>query len=246
MAASTLIALSEWKYYVLSFLPWLQTVCLAVFIVAALLHWQRTRHWCLLALATGTLLMALGTIAGQLAWMYPDGKLASGAVKGNASLVTISMWLSTSSMVVAAAGGIGAIHWAIKLRRPLEARIVDPTFGELRRIANSEWTGEVVFTPTQQCVVVSIDAAAAGPTDGQRSLFRRIEQKYDELLPAISRSLADYVKQDWHFELCDIEIPADPQSDKWTCQFEKTGEEDFMGYFVDIVEWKVAGVTGID
>ena len=36
MAASTLIALSEWKYYVLSFLPWLQTVCLAVFIVAAL------------------------------------------------------------------------------------------------------------------------------------------------------------------------------------------------------------------
>ena len=39
--------------------------------------------------------MALGAIAGQLAWMYPDGKLASGAVKGNASLVTISMWLST-------------------------------------------------------------------------------------------------------------------------------------------------------
>jgi len=246
MAAPTLIALSEWTHYVVRFLPWLQPVCLAIFIAAALLHWQRTRHWCLLALATGSLLVALGAIAGQMAWMYPDGQLASGAVKGNASLLTIAMWLSTCSMVVAAVGGIGAIHWAIKLRRPPEARIVDPTFGQLRRIANSEWTGEVMFSPTQRCVAVSIDASADGPTDEQRSLFKRIEQKYDELLPEISRSLAAYVEHDWHFELCDIEIPADPQSDKWTCQYEKTGEENRMGYFVDVADWKVVGVTGVD
>ena len=130
-------------------------------------------------------------------------------------------------------------------QRP-EARILDPTFGPLRRSADSCWTGEVIFSPTQQSVGVSIDASADGPTDEQRSLFLRIQQKYDEILPEITRSLAEYVEEDWQFELCDIELPADPQSDKWTGQFVKTEEENFMGYFVDVVDWKVAGVTGVD
>jgi len=132
-----------------------------------------------------------------------------------------------------------------EFRRQPEARIVDPVFGELRRVASSEWRGEVMFSPTHQRVGVSI-VAADGPTDGQRSLFKRIQEKYDELLPEISRSLAEYVEQDWQFELCDIELPADPQSDKWTGQYEKTGEENFMGYFVEVANWKVAGITGVD
>src|SRR5208282_5365301 len=117
-------------------------------------------------------------------------------------------------------------------------------FGELRRSADSSWTGEVLFSPTRQCVSISIDASAAGPTEEQRSLFKRIEEKYGELLPEISRSLAEYAQEDWQFALCDIELPADPQSDKWTGQYERTGEEEVLGYFVDVVDWKVVGVAG--
>jgi hypothetical protein len=155
------------------------------------------------------------------------------------------MSLETSGAGVAAVGGIGTIVWAIKLRRQPEARIIDPTFGELRRLADSSWTGEVMFSPTRQPVSISIDASAAGPTDEQRSLFKRIEEKYEELLPEISRSLAEFAKEDWHFELCDIELPADPRSDKWTGQYERTGEEEVLGYFVEVVDWKVVGVTGV-
>jgi len=228
-------------------MKWMPLLCEVILFAAAFLHWRRTRHWCLLALAIGVLLMTLGAIGMRIMELQAHPvKHASGTVTFKVELLRLWMWLTASGAVVAAVGGVGAIHWAIKLRRPPEARIVDSTFGELRRVANSEWTGEVMFSPTQQRVGVSIDASADGPTDGQRSLFRQIEQKYDELLPEISRSLAEFVEQDWQFELRDIELPADPQSDRWTGQYEKTGEEDFMGYFVEVVNWKVTDITGVD
>jgi C4-dicarboxylate transporter len=100
-------------------LPWLDVVCLVILVVAALAHWQRTRHWCLLALATGSVLMAVGAIASQLVQMQlrPVEKLASGAVRFDTSLLTTLMWVVASGVVVAAVGGIGAIHLAIKLKR---------------------------------------------------------------------------------------------------------------------------------
>ena len=226
---------------------WLPVACMIILLVAALLHWQRTRHWSLLAMAIGALLIAVGATAVQIIQpqLRPE-KRASGAVAFDVRPLMFWMSLETSGAGVAAVGGIGAVLWAIKLRRRPEARIIDPTFGELRRLADSSWTGEVVFSPTRQRVAVSIDASAAGPTDEQRSLFKQIEEKYEELLPEISRSLAEYVEEDWQFELCDIELPADPQSDKWTGQYERTGEEEVLGYFVDVVDWKVAGVTGVN
>jgi hypothetical protein len=218
-----------------------------ILLAAALLHWQRTRHWCLLAMAIGAFLIAVGATGIQIIQpqIHPE-KLASGAVAYNIRPLIIWMSLQTAGAGVAAMGGIGAIHWAIQLRRPPEARITDPIFGELQRFADSSWTGEIMFSPTQQRVSISIDAPRKGPTDEQRSLFKRIEEKYAELLPEISKSLAAYVKEDWQFELCDIEIPADPQSDKWTGQYERTGEEEVLGYFVDVVDWKVVGVTGVN
>ena len=117
MASATLIALYPWIYLVHRFMPWLDVVCLVILLAAAFLHWQRTRHWCLLALATGSLLMAVGAIASQIAQMQlrPE-KLASGAVRVDASLLTVWMWVVASGVVVAAVGGIGAIHWAVRLR----------------------------------------------------------------------------------------------------------------------------------
>lgn len=119
MAYATLIAQCEWVYLIHHLMPWLDVACLIILLTAAFLHWQRTRHWCLLAMAIGSLLMALGAIAMQidrLQW-YPEVKLASGAVKLNTSLLTPLMWVVASGVVVAAVGGIGAIHWAITLRR---------------------------------------------------------------------------------------------------------------------------------
>ena len=43
-------------------LPWLNVVCVVILLTAALLHWQRTRHWSLLTMATGWLLMAVGVL----------------------------------------------------------------------------------------------------------------------------------------------------------------------------------------
>lgn len=48
------------------FMPWLTLACLAILFAAAFLHWLRTRHWCLLALATGSLVAALANIAMQI------------------------------------------------------------------------------------------------------------------------------------------------------------------------------------
>ena len=227
------------------FMTWMPLLSEVILFVAAVLHWRRTRHWCLFALAIGVLLVTLGAIGMQIMELQAHPvKHASGMVTFKVEL--LPLWMEASGAVVAAVGGIGAIFWAIKLRRPPEARSVDPTFGELRRSANSEWTGEVTFWPIRQRVSVSVDASEEGPTNEQKLLFVRIQEKYDELLPEISRSLAEYVEQDWQFELCDIELPADPQSDRWTAQYKKTGEENFMGYFVDVVNWKVAGITGVD
>ncbi len=48
---------------------------------------------------------------------HPVEKLATGAVRFDTTLQTIWMWVEASGVVVLAVGGIGAIHWAIRLRR---------------------------------------------------------------------------------------------------------------------------------
>ncbi len=226
---------------------WLPLACMLILIAAALLHWQRTRHWCLLALAIGALLVAAGATGVQIIQpqIHPE-KLASGAITFNMRPLLFWIGLETAGKAVVAVGGISAILWAIQLRRPAEARIVDPTFGELRRLPDSIWTGEVEFSPTQERVSISIDAPAKGPTDQHSALFKRIEDRYAELLPEISRSLAQYVQNDLQFALCEIELPADPQSDKWTGQYERTGEEEVFGYFVEVADWKVVGVAEVN
>jgi hypothetical protein len=123
MAFAILIAASSWEYQLALLLPWLGSACLAVFFVAAGLHWLRTRHWCLLALAVCSLLVSVGALASKLAMMFPDHPretLPSGTVHIylNAALHEISIWLNVFGMVAGIVGGIGAILLAIRLRRP--------------------------------------------------------------------------------------------------------------------------------
>jgi hypothetical protein len=111
---------NQWLYLVYHITPWLGPVCAIILAVAALLHWQRARHWCLLTMGAGALVAALGAITCRIVQMQllrPMATLTSEAVKFNTSLVTIWMWVVALGAVVAAVGGIGAIHWAIALRR---------------------------------------------------------------------------------------------------------------------------------
>ena len=94
-------------------LPWLSLACSAILLGAAFLHWQRTRHWSLLALATGSLLTAISAISSlALIHAWPLGAPSS----FSRSLAKMLPWLVAFGLVIAALGGIGAIHWAIRLR----------------------------------------------------------------------------------------------------------------------------------
>ena len=99
-------------------LPWLWLVCAAILLAAAVLHWRRTRHRCLLALAAASLLGVLGTAAGLVFRMHPAvEQLPSGAIRIDTSLATAGEWLMISGLIIGAVGGIAAIHWALMLRR---------------------------------------------------------------------------------------------------------------------------------
>ena len=94
-------------------MPWLFLACAAILFAAALLHWQRTRHWCLLTLAASSLLVALGAIA-SIVFLTMMEALHSGAIRG---LERIWEWLPVFGLAIGTVGGIGAICWAVRLRR---------------------------------------------------------------------------------------------------------------------------------
>jgi hypothetical protein len=162
--------------------------------------------------------------------------------------VLVLILVSPLIYMIYAAARMGYDAWkAGTWRNKTEARMVDPTFGVLQLFRDSGWEGEVLFSPTQQPVGILVGGTVAGPTDEQRTLYQRIEQRYEDLLPDIHRSLVQHVEQDWEFALCGIEIPADQGPDKWTGQYVANTEDDGdMGYFVDVVDWKVVAVTGVD
>ncbi len=113
--------LSYSSYIVVRFVPWLLAACLVILVVAAFLHWKRTRHWCLLTLGLGALLAVAGIIAGQIIPMLMLLCLhAAESVETIRLYTNMSMiWSALSALgaAVALVGGIGAIHWAMKLRR---------------------------------------------------------------------------------------------------------------------------------
>jgi len=98
-------------------MPWLLPACAAILFAAALLHWQRARHWCLATLAAGSLLAALGTIATLIFRIRPVVEaLPSGAIRIDTRLVTIGQWLLMAGLLIGMVGGIGAIRWALRRR----------------------------------------------------------------------------------------------------------------------------------
>ena len=118
------VDLSYWLYIALRFWPWMELICLLVLLAAAFLYWRHTRHWCLLALTIGSFLAALGMIAQEIGKMLFHGHIAtliaSGSVQSGQNLAAIGWWAVFCGVVVGIAGGIGAIHWAIRLRRQRE------------------------------------------------------------------------------------------------------------------------------
>jgi len=96
---------------VMLFMPWLYAVCLVILLVAAFLHWQRTRHWCLLTLATGSFLVTAAIVGQQV--LRDFVVLPSGAIQIDTSLRMIWDLLIVAGVVVAIVGGVGTTHWAI-------------------------------------------------------------------------------------------------------------------------------------
>lgn len=126
-------------------------------------------------------------------------------------------------------------------------RINDPVFGAIF-LKKEGWEGDVVFSPSSSEVGLSIDSSESGPTERQRKLFQQIELRYINLLPSIHTALVDYVdSDDCNFDLCSIEIPRNVEFAQWTAQFVADLEDDGdMGYFVEVSDWQVKGVSGVD
>lgn len=102
--------------------PWVSLTCFAILTAAAFLHWGRTRHWCLLALATGSLLAVLAMFGMQITVTVLSGQWRDLDALGFAtSVLRIWQWFMVAGVVIAAAGGIGAINWAMKLRQQLKS-----------------------------------------------------------------------------------------------------------------------------
>lgn len=94
--------------------PWLYLVCLAILCTAALLHWRRTRHWCLLALAIGSFLATFASLATQITLAVVMGHgLDLSPIEFALRLARIWQWFMLAGIAIAAVGGIGAIHWAL-------------------------------------------------------------------------------------------------------------------------------------
>jgi hypothetical protein len=94
-------------------LLWLAPICMLIWLAAAFLHWQRNRHWCLLALSIALLLGTISTLTPYISMMIMS---SGGSVQTVESLFAISHWAQLFAVLVGGVGGIGAIHWAITLR----------------------------------------------------------------------------------------------------------------------------------
>ena len=97
--------------------PWLSLACFVILFLAAFLHWRRTRHWCLLALAIGSFLAALSNLATRITLgILLIGRWHDyGAMMFVTGLLRIWPWFAVAGAAIAAVGGIGAVRWAIRL-----------------------------------------------------------------------------------------------------------------------------------
>ena len=146
-------------------------------------------------------------------------------------------------------GLIELFEWLNEREKRIVATMEDPVFGFIEKEKNLEndWITEIDFPPMGSEITLFIDAPESGPTDGQRALYREIVAKYDSLRDEIRQALVAYVEEDWEFELGTLRIDAGDAPRNWSAQYTADTDEDGdMGYFVDIEDWKIARIVGVD
>ena len=144
VASKRLSSMEQTIDFAFAIMRWLPALTLVILFAAAFLHWRRTRHWCLLTLAIAVLLMALGDIGMQIMEsLARPVKKPSGTVTLKIELMWFGCrWkrLERSLRLRAAAGN----PLGDQAPRPPEARPRRSNLRRaLRRVGNSEWTGEV-------------------------------------------------------------------------------------------------------
>lgn len=139
---------------------------------------------------------------------------------------------------------------------------VDEVFGKLQRErrgrSRGSWEGMFVFHDLStgvQTMQLEIDAGDGQPTSAQRELFRELVSRYPTLWPEIGEELAS-IHPRWktiesvtkHVDeaLLSLDFSETGQPSTWSIDYtfdtRDDSEDDFCGYTVNFVDWKIVGV----
>lgn len=145
--------------------------------------------------------------------------------------------------------------------RPAVEEYLDPDLGMMRREGGGAWCGEIALNhrPTGDDFLDLLIEAGEGecrPTAQQRGFVREIVERYSEVWPRVAGALAEAHPVHRTVEavaehlqrpcLCLGPLPAGPPR-RWSLQYTfDTPNEGDIGYFVDLREWEVEGVSAVD
>ncbi len=81
------------------------------------------------------------------------------------------------------------------------ARRHDPDFGQIKLNGYGVWSSDLLFAPTGSMVPVTLHGTGkAGPTDGQRTTFRALLERFHSLRQDIQLPVAtayEQARKDW-------------------------------------------------
>jgi hypothetical protein len=137
----------------------------------------------------------------------------------------------------------------------------DPLFGELLFVktpdaTKSYWEGSGVFPATGRRIEYFIRAGEPGPKEDQRSFYRRLAEKYNDLMigvvPILESSYRDWLDKaestdvSTKFALSSLSVPEGESNDaEWELSFDCAEDKDHL-FSVQMRGWKATGDVSID
>jgi hypothetical protein len=140
--------------------------------------------------------------------------------------------------ITCSAGVIGFGLWWLLSAQKRETRttgkISDDVFGEVHQ-KPSCWEAEVVFPPTGERITVS-SFDGSTPTGSQRTMFRRIAERWDDKFRQIENALDAYgdgmvPKRPRRLKFSGVGLASD--ADEWSLDFDVAGSKARWGFSAD-------------